>query len=183
MKAARESEQVVGVTRHSSRTNWRRASGSLALVAWDVVALVGRAGPAQGAGLLIPTGQNRSLAIESQKVDVNINNGVAVTTVTQVFKNDAPQPLEALYTFPVPREASVSNFSMWINGKEVIGEVLERERARQIYRQVTRVLVYELQRERMGINLVTSREKGEDGYCMWEREDFLCFRAKSSVKN
>lgn len=94
---------------------------------------------ASAAGLLVPTGSNRSLSIDSQQVAVRIDNGIAVTTVTQVFKNDAPQPLEALYTFPVPREASVSNFSMWINGKEVIGEVLERQRAREIYRQVTRV--------------------------------------------
>ncbi len=101
--------------------------------------LLAPAGTADAAGLLVPTGQSRSLAIESQKVEVQINNGVAVTTVTQVFRNDAPQPLEALYTFPVPREASVANFSMWINGKEVIGEVLERQRARDIYQQVTRV--------------------------------------------
>lgn len=95
--------------------------------------------PASAAGLLVPTGSNRSLAIESQKVAVQINNGIAVTTVTQVFKNDAPQAVEALYTFPVPREASVSNFSLWVNGKEVTGEVLERQRAREVYQQVTRV--------------------------------------------
>lgn len=94
---------------------------------------------ALAARLLTPVGGQQSLAIESQKIDVRINNGVAVTTVTQVFRNSAAQPLEALYTFPVPREASVSNFSMWINGKEVIGEVLERQQARQIYQQVTRV--------------------------------------------
>ncbi|HET6879337.1 MAG TPA: VIT domain-containing protein [Pirellulales bacterium] len=97
------------------------------------------ANKARAAGLLTPVGTQQSLEIESQKVDVRINNGVAVTTVTQVFRNSAAQPLEALYTFPVPREASVSNFSMWINGKEVIGEVLERQQARQIYQQVTRV--------------------------------------------
>ena len=38
-----------------------------------------------------------------------------------------------LYTFPVPKRASVSNFSMWINGQEMVGEVVEKERARQIY--------------------------------------------------
>lgn len=111
---------------------------------WFLVALAILCGglatnTAQAAGLLTPVGGQQPLAIESQKVDVRINNGVAVTTVTQVFRNSAPQPLEALYTFPVPREASVSNFSMWINGKEVIGEVLERQQARQIYQQVTRV--------------------------------------------
>lgn len=114
------------------RTRWLTAGTMLA-------AVLMLAGPACAAGLLFPTGSNRSLAIESQKVEVHITNGIAVTTVTQVFKNDAPQALEALYVFPVPREASVSNFSLWVNHKEVIGEVLERQRAREIYQQVTRV--------------------------------------------
>jgi Ca-activated chloride channel family protein len=117
------------------RVPWRRLA-----LAVTLALSVGMPVPTvQAAGLLTPTGAQQSLAIESQKVDVTINNGVAVTTVTQVFRNDSPQRLEALYTFPVPREASVSNFSMWINGQEVIGEVLERQQARQIYQQVTRV--------------------------------------------
>ncbi|MGZ8938859.1 MAG: VIT domain-containing protein [Limisphaerales bacterium] len=41
--------------------------------------------------------------------------------------------MEALYTFPVPKGASVANFSIWINGKEMVGEVLEKKRAREIY--------------------------------------------------
>ena len=41
--------------------------------------------------------------------------------------------VEALYTFPVPKGASVANFSMWINGKEMVGEVVEKQRAREIY--------------------------------------------------
>ena len=41
--------------------------------------------------------------------------------------------MEALYTFPVPKAASVANFSMWINGKEMVGEVVEKKRAREIY--------------------------------------------------
>ncbi len=62
-----------------------------------------------------------------------INNGVAVTEVEQVFLNTENRVVEALYTFPVPKSASVSNFSMWINGKEMIGEVVEKQRAREIY--------------------------------------------------
>lgn len=41
--------------------------------------------------------------------------------------------MEALYTFPVPKGASISNFSMWINGTEMVGEVIEKKRAREIY--------------------------------------------------
>ena len=99
-----------------------------------VVTLFGLANPVSGAGLLIADGGfGGRLEIEEQDVEVTINNGVAVTTVTQVFRNTENRQVEALYTFPVPKKASVSNFSMWINGKEMIGEVLEKKRARKIY--------------------------------------------------
>lgn len=101
-------------------------------------ALVCAAAAAQDtSGTLIPTGGGPPMEIESQEVRVRINNGIAVTSVTQIFRNNRPTVLEAVYSFPIPTEASVSNFSMWINGKEVIGEVLEKKQARQIYESIT----------------------------------------------
>lgn len=92
------------------------------------------AGALQAAGLLIANnGFGGVLEIVEHDVKVTLNNGVAVTEVTQVFRNLEDRPVEALYTFPVPKGASVANFSMWINGKEMIGEVVEKQRARQIY--------------------------------------------------
>ena len=90
--------------------------------------------PVRAAGLLIADGGfGGILKIQEQDVKVTINNGVAVTEVEQVFLNTENRIVEALYTFPVPKQASVSNFSMWINGQEMVGEVVEKERARQIY--------------------------------------------------
>ncbi len=98
------------------------------------IAVAGWARPVQAAGLLIADGgQGGVLSIKEHSAHVTINNGIAVTTVTQVFLNTEDRTVEALYTFPVPRGASVANFSMWINGKEMTGEVVEKERARQIY--------------------------------------------------
>ena len=90
--------------------------------------------PAGAAGLLIADGGfGGVLEIKEQNVHVTINNGIAVTEIDQVFVNTEDRIVEALYTFPVPKGASVSNFSMWIGGKEMIGEVVEKERAREIY--------------------------------------------------
>ncbi len=90
--------------------------------------------PAHGAGLLIAEGGfGGRLQITEQNVHVTINNGIAVTRIDQVFLNTEDRVVEALYTFPVPGGASVSNFSMLIGGKEMIGEVVEKQRARQIY--------------------------------------------------
>ena len=89
---------------------------------------------AHGSGLLIAEGGfGGRLEIKEQDVRVTINNGIAVTEVNQVFLNTESRIVEALYMFPVPNGASVSNFSMVIAGKEMIGEVVEKQRARQIY--------------------------------------------------
>jgi Ca-activated chloride channel family protein len=89
---------------------------------------------AQAAGLMIADGGlGGMLAIEEHTVKVTVDNGIAVTEVTQVFRNTQNRQVEALYTFPVPKGATVANFSMWINGKEMTGEVVEKARAREIY--------------------------------------------------
>jgi len=99
-----------------------------------LLSLVPAATPARAAGLLIADGGfGGVLEIEEHSVAVTIDNGIAVTEVTQVFRNTESRVVEALYTFPVPKGASVSNFSMWIGGQEVVGEVVEKERARRIY--------------------------------------------------
>src|SRR4051812_8756866 len=103
--------------------------GPLALLLAQLLPL-----PVRAAGLLIADGGlGGVLEIKEHNTQVTINNGVAVTKVTQVFHNTEKRQVEALYTFPVPKGASVANFSMWINGKEMVGEVLEKQRAREIY--------------------------------------------------
>ena len=92
------------------------------------------AAQSEAAGLLIADGGfGGVLEIEEHTADVTINNGIAVTEVNQVFRNKENRQVEALYLFPVPKGASVANFSMWIAGKEMIGEVVEKKRAREIY--------------------------------------------------
>ncbi len=92
-----------------------------------------------GQGFLIPTQRNLSpLAIKYHRVQVNIQDRAARTTVTQVFKNHTHRVLEATYIFPVPKGATVSNFVLYINGKPKRGKVLVKERARSIYLSIVR---------------------------------------------
>jgi len=89
------------------------------------------------AGLLKPLngGDANSVFMKSHKVNVTINNGFARTEVDQVFGNNGSDNLRAIYTFPLPRQASLSELSLWIDGNEVIGEVLEKENAKKIHQQ------------------------------------------------
>ncbi len=92
--------------------------------------------PAQAAGLLSPKdGSLPALEIKDHHVTVVIEDGYAVTTVEQLFHNPHPQDLEAIYSFPVPEHGAVSEFTMWIDGKPVSGEVLEKKEARRIYEE------------------------------------------------
>ena len=90
---------------------------------------------ASAAGLLIPQGQSSSLDIRDHTVRVVVEDGYVVTEVDQVFANAGGSDLEAVYSFPVPSHAAVAEFTYWIDGNPVTGEVLKKEEARQLYEQ------------------------------------------------
>jgi Ca-activated chloride channel homolog len=105
-----------------------------AILSLGAIAFFGGGNTAHAAGMLVADGgEGGRLEIKEHTVGVTINNGIAVTRVSQIFQNLENRQVEALYTFPVPAKASVANFSMWIDGKEMVGEVLEKKRAREIY--------------------------------------------------
>ncbi|HVO31971.1 MAG TPA: VIT and VWA domain-containing protein, partial [bacterium] len=86
------------------------------------------------AQVLVPTDANYGpLAIKTQRVSVQVKDQVARTHIEQVFVSNADQALEATYVFPIPDDVAVSEFSMWMNGKKVTGEVLESDKARSVY--------------------------------------------------
>jgi Ca-activated chloride channel family protein len=76
------------------------------------------------------------LEIRYHKVTVEIDNQVAVTHVDQVFYNPNNWTIEGTYIFPIPVDAVVSNFTLWIDGKPVEGKVLSAEEARRTYEEI-----------------------------------------------
>lgn len=126
------------LTRSANRkAHWGRAGAAVLLAACLVMTAERQV---RAAGLLIADGGlGGVLEIDEHTVRVTINNGIAVTEVNQVFRNTENRQVEALYLFPVPKGASVANFSMWINGKEMTGEVVEKQRAREIYNSYKQV--------------------------------------------
>ena len=88
----------------------------------------------QARGLVIPTDKTiPPLTMLGHEVTVAIEDQAATTRVEQSFRNHTNRKLEATYVFPVPKGASVHQFSMWINGKEVKGELVDAGNARAIY--------------------------------------------------
>src|SRR5882724_11089356 len=120
-----------------------------------VLLLLGLASSAEARGLLIPAEKKLPpLAMLSHQVQINIEDQVAVTRVEQVFRNHTDRQLEATYVFPVPKGASVRKFSMWVDGKELPGELVEADKARLIYTDIVTRTHDPALLEYMGYNLL-----------------------------
>jgi Ca-activated chloride channel homolog len=97
------------------------------------------AGNIQAHGLLIPVEKSvPPLAMLNHIVNITIEDQVATTHVEQSFRNHTDRNLEATYVFPIPKGAGVQKFTMWVDGKEVAGELVEAGKARQIYTDIVR---------------------------------------------
>jgi Ca-activated chloride channel homolog len=92
--------------------------------------------PVFAAGTLTPIGSaNAPIQIRSHQVNVTLNNGFAQTEVIQTFFNPNPTDLEALYAFPVPKSASLSEVTITSGEKTLHGEVLPKQEAETIYQE------------------------------------------------
>ncbi|MCI0588740.1 MAG: VWA domain-containing protein [Planctomycetes bacterium] len=79
-----------------------------------------------------------AVSLESMRATVRLVDGVASTEIEQVFRNHGPVSAEEDYLFPLPDDAVASDLSLWIDGRETRGELLDRDRARQIYEGIVR---------------------------------------------
>lgn len=89
------------------------------------------------AGTLTPKGSPHApIAIRDHSVVVVIRDGFACTEVTQTFANPNPVALEAIYSFPLPKSAALSEVTV-TTGSEVTmrGEVVARAEARKAYEE------------------------------------------------
>ena len=79
------------------------------------------------------------IAIKYHRVTVEIEEQVATTHIDQVFRNESRQDnVEGTYVFPVPKGASMSGFSMHVDGEPLNAEILEADEARKIYEDIVR---------------------------------------------
>jgi Ca-activated chloride channel homolog len=88
------------------------------------------------AGTLTPLGATHSpIQIRTHQVNVTLNNGFAQTEVLQTFFNANAHDLEAVYAFPVPKSASLSEVTIVTGEKTLHGEVLPKAEAEKVYEE------------------------------------------------
>ncbi len=80
------------------------------------------------------------LEVKYHRVNVTITGQVAITNIDEVFVNPNDMDLEGTFIFPLPDGASITDFSLYIDGKEVKGEVLSADEARKTYEDIVRAL-------------------------------------------
>jgi len=78
------------------------------------------------------------LEVKYHRVNVEIYNQTAITKIDQIFYNPSQLRLEGTYMFPVPKNAVIEKFSMFINGKEMEAELLDAKKAKKIYEDIVR---------------------------------------------
>ncbi|MEK7467020.1 MAG: VIT domain-containing protein [Planctomycetota bacterium] len=83
-------------------------------------------------------GRNVPLTMGYHKVIVDIRDQIARTDIEESFVNHTSSVLEGVFYFPLPQDASISGFGMWIGNEYVHGEIVEKERAREIYETILR---------------------------------------------
>jgi len=118
------------------------------ILAVTAVVLLG-APAALAQGIILPRERDRPvtvpeprggvpLEIRTLDVETSIQGRVATTRVDQVFFNPSHAEIEGTYLFPLPEGAAVEKFSMFVDGAEVAGELLDAARARSIYEAIVR---------------------------------------------
>jgi Ca-activated chloride channel family protein len=92
---------------------------------------------AAGAGMLLlrsPADDEAWLAPQVENdVELRVTGMIARATVEQTFENPSDEVVEAIYVFPLPETAAVDGLVLDVGSRRIIGEIREREEARQTF--------------------------------------------------
>jgi Ca-activated chloride channel family protein len=75
------------------------------------------------------------LPLESTEVDAHISGYIATVDILQKYHNPYTKKIEAVYSFPLPQSAAVTDFVMIVGDRKIRGLVREKEEAERIYQE------------------------------------------------
>ncbi len=78
------------------------------------------------------------LKVKHHRVDVQIDNQIARTSISMEFVNEGNGLAEGTFIFPLPMNASVEQLIMYINDLPIEARVLDAREAREIYDTIVR---------------------------------------------
>ena len=77
----------------------------------------------------------KTYPLESAELKARAEGGMAMSTLAQTFANPYAEPLEVLYTLPLPADGAVLGYTITIGERVIRGEVQPREKAAAAYKQ------------------------------------------------
>jgi hypothetical protein len=93
------------------------------------------ASPPKIGGIIAQSPDHVSLIFPLKHTEVfaQISGNLSRVEIKQSFENPLTQPMEAVYTFPLPDEAAVDQMEIKIGDRTIKGDIKKREEAQQIY--------------------------------------------------
>ncbi len=80
-------------------------------------------------------GRRAGLVLTKTAVSASIVGNAATVDVRQRYRNPRHETIEAVYSFPLPHDAAVSDFVMTVGTRRIRGIVRDRKQATILYRQ------------------------------------------------
>jgi hypothetical protein len=123
--------------RPDGRTDRTRVGARPELATWAIALEQAETGAGVGRLDAEAGAKTEPLALARVAVRVRIDGDVATTEVEHVFHNPADgRPREGTFRFPVPDGAMLVGMAMEIDGKLMEGEIVERDKAREVYESI-----------------------------------------------
>jgi len=86
-------------------------------------------------GARLVASDGRELPLASVHLSVEAGGGIARTVLTQRFRNPYDEPLLVRYLLPLPADGAVSGFAFLLGEQRIVGEVTDKQAARQRFRR------------------------------------------------
>ncbi len=133
---------IVSVHPRARRLRHTLAAAALALtlasLAVDVTPARAQEAPrAAGLDAHAEEGASVHLPLLSEQIAIRLDGEHAAATYTHVFQNESQARLEGNYHLMVGEGATATGFAYWNGEQKIVGEVFEREAARQVYDALT----------------------------------------------
>ena len=87
--------------------------------------------------VMLATGRSDPMPLIEERLTVTIDGQHATTTLLQVYENNTGGQTEGRYKLRAGFNAAVEGFSYWNGEQKIVGEVFEKQTARQVYDSVT----------------------------------------------
>ena len=122
--------------------------------------------------------EGETIALQSVNVEVAFNNLLCTTSMSQVYKNQEKNPIEAVYTFPLASRAVLLGLDVVIGGRTLQGVVVEKSSAEEQYEEAITDGNTAIMLEQIICRIVEEKRSGEwagfwvEGWAgsMWTRD-------------